>query len=142
MEWKQGTPAALDFAVTSGLRSNIVDRSAVDNKAATSHYEDFKRTHLQTEAKCREEGILFIPMICEADGGGWGEAAQQVWSELAKRKAIIAGERDSITATRLLQSLGIILHRENARSILRRLPSSLGRECSDLLAASVVCNST
>ena len=81
-------------------------------------------------------------MICEADGGGWGEAAQQVWSELAKRKAIIAGERDSITATRLLQSLGIILHRENARSILRRLPSSLGRECSDLLAASAVCNST
>ena len=139
--WKRGTPAALDFAVTSGLRSNMVDRSAVDGKAATTSYEDFKRSHLETEAKCREEGITFIPMICEADGGGWGEAAHQVWSELAKRKAIIAGEQDSITATRLLQSLGVILHRENARSILRRLPRSLGREYTELLAASAVCTS-
>ena len=139
--WKRGIPAALDFAVTSGLRRNMVEKSAVDGKSATTSYEDFKRSHLDTEAKCQEEGIQFIPMICEADGGGWGKAAHQVWSELAKRKAIIAGEQSSITAVRLLQSLGIILHRENALSILRRLPRSPGRDYTELLAASVVCNS-
>ena len=136
--WKRGTPAALDFAVTSGLRSNIVSRSAEDGNVATLLYEDYKRSHLDTETKCREEGINFIPIVCEADGGGWGPAAHKVWSELAKRKAIVAGERDSIVVSRLLQSLGLILHRENARSVLRRLPRNMGRECAELLAASAV----
>ena len=140
--WNRGTPAALDFAVTSGLRSDKVDRSAVDGSAVTIAYEDLKRSHLDTEVKCREEGITFIPLICEADGGGWGPAAHKVWSLLAKYKAIIAGEQDSIIVNRLLQSLGLILHRENARSILRRSPRSLGRDCSGLLAASVACATT
>ena len=138
--WKRGTPAAFDFAVTSGLRGNIVNRSAVDGSVATLLYEDFKRSHLNTDSKCREEGISFIPIVCEADGGGWGPVAHGVWSELAKRKAIVAGERDSIIVSRLLQSLGLILHRENARSILRHLPRNMGRECTELLAASAVCN--
>ena len=140
--WKQGTPAALDFAVTSGLQNSMVARSAVDGTTATSIYEDYKRSHLDTEVKCREEGIEFIPMICEADGGGWGEAAHKVWSELAKRKAIIAGELNSTIANRLLQSLGIILHRENARAILRRLPTNPGRECMEMLAASAALSNT
>ena len=139
-KWRRGIPAALDFAVTSGLRSDLVDKSAKDGSAATTNYEDFKRSHLNTEAKCREEGINFIPMICEADGGGWGPAAHKVWSELAKQKAIIAGEQVSTVVSQVLQSLGLILHRENARAILRRSPRSLGRDCRELLAASAVWN--
>ena len=120
--WRRGLPAALDFAVTSGLRNDIVNKSAVDGSVATTEYENFKRTHLNTEDKCKEEGITFIPIICEADGGGWGPAAHKVWSVLAKQKAILAGEQDSTIVSRLLQSLGLILHRENARAILRRSP--------------------
>ena len=86
-----------------------------------------------------EEGITFIPIICEADGGGWGPEAHKVWSELAKQKAIISGEQNSIIVNQLLQSLGLILHRENARSILRRSPGTFGENCSELLAASTAC---
>ena len=137
--WRRGTPAALDFAVTSGLRLDVVNRSALDGTAATREYEQFKRSHLDTEASCREQGITFIPVICEADGGGWGPEGHKVWSELAKHKSVITGEHSSIIVTRLLQSLGLILHRENARSILRRYPSSIGQDCSELLAASAAC---
>ena len=77
--------------------------------------------------------------ICEADGGGWGPAAHKVWTDLAKHKSIISGETDSIIVNRLLQSLGLILHRENARSILRRSPGNTDTDISELLATSVAC---
>ena len=137
--WRRGAPAALDLAVTSGLRNDLVTKSAEDGSAAVNAYEDFKRTYLNTEAICQEEGITFIPLVCEADGGGWGPAAHRVWSVLAKYKSVRTGEQDSTIATHLLQSLGLILHRENARAILRRTPNSLGRDCSELLAASATC---
>ena len=139
--WRRGARAALDFAVTSGLRRDIVQRTAEDASVVTSDYEHFKRTHLNTEATCQQEGVTFIPVICEADGGGWGQAAHKVWNELAKHKAIVSGEQTSILVGRLLQSLGIILHRENARAILRRLQNTMDRDCSDLLAASAACTS-
>ena len=140
--WRRGAPAALDFAVTSGLHRDIVDRSAIDGSASTKAYEDFKRAHLNTDAACREEGITFIPVICEADGGGWGPAAHKVWSELAKHKALASGELDSTIVSQLLQSLGLILHKENARSILRRSTGCTRPDYRELLAASVACSFT
>ena len=113
--------------------------SSVDGSAATKEYENVKRSYLDTDEKCQQAGFTFIPMVCEADGGGWGPAAHKVWSVLAKQKAVIAGEQDSTIVSHLLQSLGLILHRENAHSILRRSPRSLGRDCSELLAASAAC---
>ena len=117
-------------------------RSAGDGSVAAKSYEDFKRSHLETETVCQREGITFIPIICEADGGGWGPTAHAVWSELAKRKSILTGEQSSTIAMRLLQSLGLVVHRENARAILRRFPNNADRDCSDLLAASVACCAT
>ena len=137
-KWRRGTPAALDFAVTSGLRKDIVGRSAEDGSSATILYEEFKRSHLDTAKLCKEEGITFIPMVCEADGGSWGPAANHVWGELAKSKSVLTGELSSTIAVQMLQSLGIILHRENARSILRRGASWY---CGELLAASATYSS-
>ena len=77
---------------------------------------------------CLEEGLNFIPLICEADGGGWGPTANAVWSELAKYKSVLTGEQNSTTATRLLKSLGLILHKENPRAILRRSPITINRD--------------
>ena len=139
-KWRRGAPAALDFAVTSGLRSDMVSRSAADGTASTQAYEVFKKTHLNTEELCRNEGITFIPMVCEADGGGWGAEAHKVWSELAKYKALASGEPVSTIVSRLLQSLGLILHREKARSILRRSPNYLSHNYSEMLAASAACS--
>ena len=73
-------------------------------------------------------------------GGGWGPEAHKAWNELAKLKAVITGERVSMIVTNLLQTLGIILHRENARSVLRRSTINMGRDCSKLLATSAACS--
>ena len=134
--WRRGAAAALDLAVTSGLRRDLVNKSAEEGSSAVKAYEDTKRSYLNTEAICQEEGITFIPIICEADGGGWGPAANRVWSVIAKNKSVRSGEDDSTTIAHILQSLGLILHKENARSILRRSPNSASRDCSELLAAS------
>ena len=137
--WRRGVPAALDLAVTSGLKPDMVQKSAEAGSAAVTAYEVFKRTHLDTEAACQDEGLNFIPLICEADGGGWGPAAHSVWSELAKYKSVLTGERSSTIATYMLQSLGLILHKENARAILRRSANNNNRDFSELLAASAAC---
>eukprot|EP00973_Karenia_brevis_P088710 12302181-Karenia_brevis.AAC.1 len=65
-------------------------------------------------------GISFIPMVVEADSGSLGPSAAKVFSELAKSKACVTGEPRNAVLTHLHQSLGITLHRENARAILRR----------------------
>ena len=137
--WRRGMPAALDLAVTSGLKTDMVRRSAENGSAAVIAYEDYKRSFLDTDTTCQEEGINFIPLMCEADGGAWGPAANTVWSELAKRKSVLTGEQISTTVTRLLQSLGLILHKENARAILRRSPNTGNSDFRDLLAASAAC---
>ena len=117
----------------------MVQRSAEKGSTAVETYEDFKRSYLATETTCQEEGLSFIPLVCEADGGGWGPAAHAVWSELAKYKSVLTGEPNSTTATRLLQSLGLILHKENARAILRRSPNTTNTDFGELLAASAAC---
>ena len=61
-------------------------------------------------------------MVVEAVGGSWGKSARKVWSELAKSMALAAGEltSDSQCGASLLQRLATVLHRENARAVLRR----------------------
>ena len=126
--WRRGAPAAFDLAVTSGLRPDMVARSAVSANAATLAYKDFKREHLDTQQLCQQEGITFIPMIAEADGGGWGPEAHKVFNELAKLTSSMTGEPESLVANHILQSLCLTLHRENARAILRRRPCPTSRE--------------
>ena len=135
--WRRGAPAAFDLAVTSGLRPDMVARSATNANAATLAYEDFKREHLNTQLLCQQEGITFIPLIAEADGGGWGPEAHKVFNELAKLTSSRTGEPESVVANHILQSLCLILHRENARAILRRRPCQLSRDGIDILTAAV-----
>jgi len=117
--WRRGTPIAFDFAVTSGLR-NIAETMR-DPSTATTSYEDFKRTHLDTERLCQADGFDFCPVVVEAVGGAWGPAATKVLNELAKSKSMMTGEKVDHLRAQLYQNLGVILHRENARSVLKRL---------------------
>ena len=55
--------------------------------------------------------------------GSWGSQAHKVWSELAKSIASATGELESTTANHIFQNMGFILHKENARAILRRTAS-------------------
>ena len=140
--WRGGTPAALDFAATSGLRTELLLDSAADPTSAVVQYEGYKETFLDTKAHCLSEGITFIPMIVDACGGGWGPQACRVWTELAKTTALATGELPSTEAMRVLQSLSLILRRENARAVLRRSPemeSSLSQIAPAGVCDSAVC---
>ena len=120
--WHLGGNAALDFAVTSGLKTDALHALAQDKLSATRAYEQRKRDFLDTEAHCQEEGLLFIPMVMEAHSGAWGEAARSVWKNLASAMAQVSGEAAATELERGLQGLALTLHRETARSILRRSP--------------------
>ena len=122
--WKGGRPAALDLAVTSGLSTEALRESARDGEAAALRYEGFKCEHLNTRTQCQSEGITFIPVVAEASGGGWAPEARMVWTDIAKLSALASGESVQSITMRLLQSLGVILHRESARAILRRQPAA------------------
>ena len=125
--WRLGPPAAWDFAVTSGLRLDVISDSVRDPEAVLYRYEDFKCSHLDTKTQCQGQGITFVPMVMEAVGGGWGKTARGIWSELAKTSALAYGELQSedASAVQLRQRLSMTLHRENARACLRRFGGSL-----------------
>ena len=137
--WAGGPPAALDFAVTSGLNQDVIAGSAQDRETACRQYEDRKRSHMNTAAVCQQQGFTFVPMIVEAVGGGWGAEARRVFSEIAKVSAFAAGDltTDSDCGAALNQRLSMTLHRENARAVLRRFAhtqSLPAQERLDILA--------
>ena len=134
--WRQGTPLALDFAVTSGLRD--IPAAVRDASAATTSYEDFKRNHLSTQRLCQEDGFVFAPVVAEACGGSWGTSASKIFCELAKTKSLLTGESEEVVRKELYQSLGVILHRENARSVVKRMYPSTGGSHALLHAASTL----
>ena len=67
--WRSGPPAAWDFAVTSGLRDDVLLSSVMDREAVLTNYEDFKENFKSTSTQCQQSGLSFIPMIMEASGG-------------------------------------------------------------------------
>ena len=130
-------PTALDFAVTSGLRTSMLASSAANPSAAVNTYADTKRAHLNTAQQCQEEGINFIPMCVDGAGGGWGDDAERVWAGLAHAIAAASGDEVSSVTADLYQSLSLILHREGARAVLRWLPGTATPLASSLAAARV-----
>ena len=123
--WFLGGPAALDFAVTNGIRNTMLRASVNDAEAAACAYENYKRSFLNTAEQCRQEGLEFVPVVMEGCSGAWGPAARKVWSHIAKLVASKTGEDSSKVSERHQQSLSICVQRENARAIARRqgLPS-------------------
>ena len=70
-------------------------------------------------------------MVVEAHSGAWGPAAAKVWVRLGKAISLMSGESTAVEALRALQNLGLTLHRETARAILRRSPIRVGTESGD-----------
>ena len=137
--WDLGGSAALDFAVTSGLRTDLLEQTAADGLSCLRAYEHTKNTFLDTASHCASEGIAFLPMVVEAHSGAWGPAAAKVWLRLGKAVSLVSGESTAVEALRALQNLGLTLHRETARAILRRTPDREGNGSGDA-ARALLCN--
>ncbi|CAL1165219.1 unnamed protein product, partial [Cladocopium goreaui] len=82
--------------------------SAADGSKASMDYEVRKCHHLDTLQACATEGLQFISILGEK-------------RSLSAAIAARTSESSSVELQRLLQALGIALHRENARAIMRRL---------------------
>ena len=102
-------------------------------------YEQRKRSHLNTANLCANEGFSFIPLVVEAHGGGWGLEARRAFSNLALRASAASGNSSSEVSDKLTQRLSCLLHRENARAVLLRLPGwTASHDAASLEAASAL----
>ena len=117
--WTFGAPAALDFAVTSPQRAEVLAEASRSAGAAARAYESFKRGYLDTEADCRRQGITFIPMIAETSGG-WSENAAKVFKSIAHAGSLRTGGNPRAIAERYFQNLSVSIRRANACATLRR----------------------
>ena len=109
---------------------------AADGSSYLKSYEQIKNSYLDTATHCSSEGITFLPMIVEAHSGAWGPIPTKVWLKLGKAISLISGESTAVEILRARQNLGLILHRETARAILRRSPVCVepgGREAAQAL---------
>ena len=118
-----GTPAALDFAVTSPQRSDYLALFAQTRASAASEYEGYKRRYMGTEQDCARQGITFIPMVAEPSGA-WGPQGLKTLSALAHAKALHSGVEAGPVMGHLLQSLCVGIRRASARAVLKRAPVS------------------
>ena len=121
--WDLGGSAALDFAVTSGLRTNQLEQTVADGLSSLTSYEAIKDSYKDTAAHCAREDITFVPMVAEAHSGAWGPRANKVWLRLGKALSILSEESAASEVLRVRQNLGFALHKATARAILRRSPA-------------------
>ena len=119
---KVGQQSALDFAVTSGLKSDLIEHSCINNRFATEEYSTLKKNSLNMNEQCERNDLRLIPMVIEASAGSWGLEAENVWKILIKAIASTTGDKISMISSTLYQSLSITLHKSNARAILKRSP--------------------
>ena len=93
--------------------------------AAARSYEDHKRSHLQTEEECRQQGILFIPLVAESSGG-WGPSAVSTFSKWAKLATKRGGASSSPKAVlpQFLERLCVSIRAAKARAVIRRAHTS------------------
>ena len=82
-------------------------------------YEAHKRSYLDTEAECTQQGVTFIPMVAESSGG-WGPDALKTLRQLAKTSSSRARTDEDTTMGHLLQSLCVTIRSAKARAVLRR----------------------
>ena len=117
-----GQQTALDFGVTSGLRSDLLQFSSENNRFATEEYSEFKKNNLDTEQNCKNMDIKFIPMVMEGSAGSWGVEAELVWKLIIISTASLTKEPISLVSNHIYQSLSMVLHKADARALLKRTP--------------------
>ena len=135
--WIHGQPAAFDLAITSPQRQEVVNRASSETGYAAVAYESRKRSYLQTEEECRQQGILFVPLVAESSGG-WGPSALAAFRKMAKRAAGRSGLATPAQAVlpRFLEQLCVSVRSAKARAVLRRAPRTcVGTAASEAAVA-------
>ncbi len=117
--WKQGSPVALDFAITAPQRPEIIATAACEDLAAATAYSQTKRLHANTEAECEATGLVFVPMVAETTGA-WSSEALLELKRIAKAAARKTAEDPSNALHSRLESTSVCIRRANAKAHLAR----------------------
>jgi hypothetical protein len=113
---------ALDFAITSGLRSDVFRACRSNPEEVFDQYSQFKCEHLNTALSCESAGFRFVPLVFEAHGGGWNAAVRAILDRIAREAAAQQREPLASVSLQTAQRISVALHREDARAVLKRTP--------------------
>ncbi|CAE6916367.1 unnamed protein product [Symbiodinium natans] len=115
----EGTPSALDFAITGPQRMESLPQAAAEAVSAAAAYAAVKASHHDTAAVCTVQGVKFIPMVAETTGA-WDKGAARVLRLIAAATAAReGGDCAALTAT-MFQELSVCIRGFRARATLRR----------------------
>ena len=123
----------LDFAVINALGPSHWSETATGSGVAAEAYDAFKRRRNDTEARCREQGLTFCPVVFEQQGGRSKKA-----DAVIRSIADAIGGREGLEASSVKRSfdhrLAVTLARCGANMIARRL-RQVGRRHACVTAA-------
>ena len=117
---QRGSQEALDFAVTSAMRSGLPREATATPELLFQRYEQHERDYKNTAQLCAEAGLCFAPMVMEAHSGGWSPAARGVLDWIAQQSAAANNEDPATVSLRVSRRMSATLHRENMRAISKR----------------------
>jgi hypothetical protein len=116
-DWSLGKKAAFDISVVSPLTENNLlsagAKDVVEDQAITKHSEN--------DPQCLVHGWICVPLIVDSYGR-WGHEAHEAFAKIAGHLHIKLKCSFSDALSFIFCSLGLVLARQNASSILARLP--------------------
>jgi hypothetical protein len=130
-DWKLGKSGAFDITVVSPLTSTLLSGAGGNDAVTPAEL----RKHEENDAKCADLHWLCVPLAVDSYGQ-WGDEAHVAFREIALRLSTRTKVTVSAALSSLFNTLGVILARQNAVSILARraLPFSIGAR--EVLSAS------
>ena len=128
-----GTPMALDFAITSPTRTEYVAVAATHTLTAAKAYSSHKRNYLDTANQCQRNGVEFVPIVAESTGA-WSDEARAALRFICQARSRWSGRPEDALFQELVQRLCVAIRSSNARATLRRV-GELGDRLADDAAA-------
>ena len=123
-----------DFAVVNALGPDHWSATASGSGGAAEQFDQRKRRNNQTEAKCRQAGLSFWPMVFEQQGGK-SKAADAATRAISEAVAEKEGRKAATIRHELNNRVAILLARAAAAMIARRQAGPSRPEQSALAAA-------
>ena len=108
-----------DFAVVNALGPSHWAQTSSGSGSAAEAYDAGKRQRRQTEARCREQGLTFWPVVFEQQGGR-SKAAQAAIRAIAEAIAMREGCEAKTVQRAMEDRLAVLLARGTATMIARR----------------------
>ena len=114
-----GSPTALDLAITGPTRSETLALASQEPLAAASAYAALKASHLNTARTCTGQGVRFQPLVAESTGA-WEPIAAKFLCRVARAAALREGAAAPLLQDQLLQELCVAIRSSHCRSVLSR----------------------